>query len=103
MNGVACDTCGEKLHITITGGEFYVREGSTLDNLNFEKATNTQIVTLDEPIENMPIDEDPELSIIVKCSSNPDHFIFAHTVSKIKVDLYSRIMRAARILANKFS
>jgi len=103
MAGVSCDTCGKKLRIEIVGGTFYVREGSTLDDLNFEKAEDVKLITtLDKPPAN-EIDEDTTLTIEVMCSDDSSHAIFAHTISKIKCELYLRLMRASQQFIRKHS
>ena len=51
MSGVACDQCGKELNVVVTGGKFQVRDGSTLDNLNFQKLEEVKIITLDDDTE----------------------------------------------------
>lgn len=100
MSGISCDMCGAKLRVEITGGRFYIREGSTLDDLNFEKVEDTKIITLDE-LNKGSIDEDTSLTVDVICTTDRDHPIFAHTISKIKCEVYARIMAAAHTFMNK--
>ena len=101
MAGVACDTCGAKLRVEVTGGNFYVREGSTLDQLNFEKAEDTHIITtLDEPAQG-EFDENTFLSVNVFCSDDSSHAVFAHTISKVKCEVFARIVVSAKDFIRK--
>jgi len=96
-----CDQCDAKLKVTVTGGEFFVQEESTPDNINFERAENTKIIMLsDEPEKEKDI---RDLTVTVTCSANADHLLFSHTVSKIKANIYSRIALAATKNARKYS
>ncbi len=101
MDGVTCVECGERLKVTITGGEFLVREGSSMDNLAFEVAETPKIITLDEPKEKK-MDEDTTMTVDVVCSKNPDHMVFGTVDSKIKVEIYQRIQLAARQFIRKY-
>lgn len=102
MDGVTCVQCGERLKVTITGGEFLVREGSTMDNLNFEKAETPGIITLDEPKEKQ-MDEDTALTVDIVCSKDPEHMVFSTASSKIKVEVYQRIRLAAVQFIRKYA
>ena len=93
---VNCIECGAKLRIIITGGEFFIRDGSTEDNLNFEKPATLELPNAEK------IDEDVMLEVNVECSVDPSHRIFGHTDAKIRVEIYGRIARAAIELRNKY-
>ena len=93
---IDCIICGAKLKVTITGGEFFVRAGSTPDNLNFEKAEKIDFSTAEK------LDEDVMLEVIVECSADPSHKVFAHIDSVIRTDIYNRIATAAITLRNKY-
>ena len=88
--------CNNKLKITITGGEFFVREGSTGDNINFEKCQKIDFAAAEV------LDEDVMLEVNVECSSDPTHSIFTHIDSKIRAEIYHRIATAAIELRNKY-
>jgi hypothetical protein len=92
MSGIACAECGAKLRVTIHAGEFFIREGSTLDDINFEKVKKVDLEKAEM------IDEDVMLQVQVECSTNPSHMIFGHAVSRIKNDIYTRIETGARRL-----
>jgi len=92
MEGVACPMCGGKLKITIHGGEFFIREGSTLDNLNFEKIKKIDFEKGEK------IDEDIMLQIEVECSVDPEHPIFGFADTSIRKEIYQRIEYGARRL-----
>ena len=98
MNGIACDTCGGRLKVNITGGSFLVREYSTLDDINFEIAPDNRIITQD----NSNTEPDTPLTVDVVCTVNPDHGIFDFTVSKIKESIYMRIMLSAQKYIQKY-
>ena len=93
---IACIICSAKLKVTITGGEFLVREGSVEDNINFEKAEKIDFGTAEV------LDEDVMLEVNVECSTDPSHDIFAHIDSKIREEIYHRIVTAAVKLRNKY-
>lgn len=93
---IDCIICNSKLKVTITGGEFFVREGSVEDNINFEKVEKIDFSTAEK------LDEDVMLEIIVECSADPSHDIFAHIDSKIRCEIYHRIATAAIELRNKY-
>ena len=94
---VNCIECGAKLKVTITGGEFFIRDGSTPDNLNFEKIKKVDFTTAEE------LDADVMMEVIVECSCDPTHRVFAHTDALIRREIYERIIRAAVELRNKYS
>ena len=100
MDGIACTTCGAKLRVNVTGGNFFIREGSTLDNINFERADDRQILVQEN---NYSPSADTSLTIDVVCSENTEHGIFDHAVSKIKLAIYTRIMQAASQKVRKYS
>ncbi len=89
---VSCIECGSKLKVVINGGEFFIRDGSTLDNLNFEKVKKIDFEKAEE------IDEDIMLQIQIECSRDPEHMIFAHANSTIRQEIYHRIELGARRL-----
>ena len=93
---INCIECGAQLRVVITGGEFLVREGSVEDNINFEKAQKIDFSVAEK------VDEDVMLEVVVECSANPSHSIFAHIDSKIRCDIYNRIATAAIELRNKY-
>jgi len=93
---ISCIICGAKLKVTLTGGEFLVREGSTEDNINFEKAKKIDFSKAEV------LDEDVMLEVNVECSADPSHDIFAHISSKIKCEIYQRLHIAAVELRNKY-
>lgn len=94
---ISCMQCGAKVRVDIHGGEFLVREGSTLDLINFEKVEKIDFEKAEV------IDEDVMLRIEVYCSADPSHMIFAHAKSKIKQEIYKRIEFGARRLRAKNS
>ena len=100
--GVGCLQCGAKLRVEITGGNFYVRDGSTLENLNFEKAEDTSIITLDEPVkEEGSLDESTMFGVNIICSENPEHFILGHADTTIRTEIMKRLIHGAqRVLRN---
>lgn len=91
-----CIECNGKLKVTITGGEFLVKDGSTEDNINFEKTEKIDFATAEV------LDADVMLEIHIECSNNPAHRIFGHTDSKIRQEIYQRIASAAIKLRNKY-
>lgn len=93
---IDCIECGSKLKVSITGGEFLIREGSTEDLINFEKAEKINFETAEV------LDEDIMLEVNVECSANPSHRIFGHIDSKIRQEIYQRIATAAIGLRNKY-
>ncbi len=93
---INCIECSAQLQITITGGEFLIREGSTEDNINFEKAQRIDFSIAEK------LDEDVMLEVDVECSCDPSHNIFGHIDSKIRAEIYSRIATAAIELRNKY-
>ena len=93
---INCIICGAQLRVVITGGEFLVREGSVEDNINFEKTQRIDFTTAEK------VDEDVMLEVVVECSADPEHSIFAHIDSKIRCDIYHRIATAAIELRNKY-
>jgi len=93
---IDCMLCNNKLKVTITGGEFLVRGGSTEDNINFEKAQKIDFETAEV------LDEDVMLEVNVECSADSSHDIFAHIDSKIRCEIYQRIATAAIQLRNKY-
>ena len=93
---VDCIICNSKLKITITGGKFLIREGSTEDDINFEKVKQIDFTTAEV------LDEDVMLEVNVECSADPSHDIFAHIDSKIRAEIYHRIVVAATELRNKY-
>lgn len=103
MIGISCDTCGERLRVNVTGGTFYIREGSTIENINFKRAEDTKIITRNGPEDEPKLDESPEMSIEIVCSSNSDHLLFAHTVNEIKIAIYTRIGVAASKIIKKLT
>ena len=94
--GIDCIICGAQLKVIITGGEFLIREGSIEDNINFEKAQKIDFSKGEK------LDEDVMLEVVVECSANPTHSIFAHIDSKIRAEIYHRIATAAIELRNKY-
>lgn len=90
MDGVACVICGAKLKVTVEGGEFFVRGGSTLDNLNFEKVKKIDFEKAEE------LDADVMLQIKVECVADPQHMLFGFAVQEIKKEIYKRIEFSAR-------
>ena len=103
MAGIACDQCGAKLRVTVTGGMFYVREGSELKNINFEKADDTVLITLeDTPDEEVQVDAETTLTVDVCCSVDPDHMLFSHVESEVKRNIFGRIKQAAAALERKY-
>jgi hypothetical protein len=90
-----CFICQGKLRVSITGGEFYVRDGSEPDNINFEKVT--KLISIGEQI-----DEDIMLTIDVECATDSSHSIFGSTEAAIKYSIYTRIKDASQKLANKY-
>ncbi len=93
---INCIICGAKLKVTITGGEFLIREGSTEDNINFEKAQKIDFTTAEV------LDEDIMLEVNVECLADPTHAIFKYIDSKIRETIYHRIANAATELCNKY-
>ena len=93
---IDCIICGAKLKVTITGGEFLIREGSVEDNINFEKAQKIDFTKAEV------LDEDVMLEVNVECSADPSHSVFAHIDSKIREEIYQRIATAAIKLRNKY-
>lgn len=93
---IDCIICNAKLKITITGGEFLIREGSTEDNINFEKVQKIDFTTAEK------MDEDVMLEVNVECSADPSHSVFAHIDSTIRAEIYHRIATAAIELRNKY-
>ena len=93
---VNCIICEAQLKVTITGGKFLIRNGSTEDNLNFEKMQRIDFSAAEK------VDEDVMLEVVVECSADPTHSIFAHIDSKIRCDIYHRIATAAIELKNKY-
>ena len=93
---IDCIICNSKLKVTITGGEFLIREGSVEDNINFEKAQKINFTTAEV------LDEDVMLEVNVECSADPSHSVFAHIDSKIREEIYRRIAIAAIELRNKY-
>ena len=101
VTGVACLQCGAQLRIEISGGNFLVRDGSSLENLNFEKAEDTKIITLDKPTEERSLDESTMFGVDIKCSVNPEHFILGHTDTTIRAEIMKRLIHGAqRVLRN---
>ncbi|MBU0846407.1 hypothetical protein KKH23_04400 [Patescibacteria group bacterium] len=94
MTGIACAECGGPIRVRIEGGDFLVRKGSTLDNINFEKN--------DPKLVSQELDEDVMLTVHVECQHNPDHMIFGTAASKIKVEIYTRIMVGAQKYRAKY-
>lgn len=94
---VNCIMCGAKLKVTVTGGEFLIKEGSTEDNLNFEKPEKIDFATAEK------LDEDVMLQVNVECSANPEHKVFAYIDSKIRAEIYQRIATAAIKYRNKYT
>lgn len=93
---INCIECNNKLKITITGGVFLIREGSTEDNINFEKTQRIDFTTAEK------LDEDVMLEVDVECSCDPSHSVFNHIDSKIRAEIYNRIATAAIQLRNKY-
>ena len=93
---INCIICGSQIKITITGGEFLVRCGSTEDNINFEKPQRIDFTTAEV------LDEDVMLEVDVECSADPTHAVFAYIDSKIRETIYHRIANAAIELKNKY-
>lgn len=93
---IDCIECEAKLKVTITGGEFFIREGSTEDCINFEKVQKIDFETAEV------LDEDIMLEVNIECSQDPSHRIFGHIDSKIRQEIYQRIAAAAIKLRNKF-
>jgi hypothetical protein len=90
MDGVACIICGGKLKVTVEGGEFFVREGSTLDNLNFEKIKKIDFEKAEE------LDADVMLQVKVECVADPEHMLFGFACGEIRKEIYKRIEFGAR-------
>jgi len=90
-----CFVCGSRLKISLSGAEFLIRDGSTEDNINFEKM---------KKLEGVPekIDEDVMFDLKIECCSDPSHMIFAHTDAMIRLNVYSRIAHSAMELARKY-
>lgn len=93
---IDCIMCNQKLKVTITGGEFFIREGSTENSINFEKAVKINFATAEK------LDEDVMLEVVVECSADPSHAVFACIDSKIRAEIYHRIATAAIQLRNKY-
>jgi len=89
---VSCIQCGSKLKVVINGGEFFIREGSTLEDLNFEKVKKIDFKKAEE------INEDVMLQVHIECSKDPSHMIFAYTDSTIRQEIYRKIELGARRL-----
>jgi hypothetical protein len=98
MTGISCETCGAQLKVIITGGSFLVKEYSTLDDINFETAPDNKIITRDNP---NPETETP-LTVDVVCSKDSNHDLFGTTVSKVKVNIYLRIIFSAQKYMQKY-
>ena len=98
MIGIACDTCGGRIKVNITGGSFLVKEYSTYDDINFEIAPDNRIITQD----NANIELDTPLTVDVVCTVNPEHDIFDFTISKVKVNIYARIIMSAQKYIQKY-
>ena len=94
---VDCIECEARLKVVITGGEFFIRDGSTEDNLNFERPATLELPNAKK------IDEDVMLEVNVECSADPSHRIFGHTDAKIRAEIYKRIMLAAREFYVKYN
>lgn len=93
---IKCIICEAKLKVTITGGEFYLKDGSTEDNINFEKMQKIDFST------GKKIDDDAMLGVNVECSADPSHAIFAFIDSKIRYEIYHRIATAAIKFRDKY-
>ena len=93
---IECIECGAKLKVIITGGEFLIREGSTEAHINFVKAKRINFSKGEE------LNEDVMLEVNVECSADPSHRVFAHIDSKIRTEIYQRIITAATKLRNKY-
>jgi len=96
---ICCETCGAKLRVSIKGGEFYVRDGSTSDNINFEHAENVKLLNSS----GAQIDETVELGITIYCSKDSEHRIFAITDTTIRKEIYKRIIRSAQAFVHKYT
>jgi hypothetical protein len=94
---VNCIECGSRIRITITGGEFFIRDGSTEDNLNFEKPVTLELPNAEK------IDEDVMLEVNVECATDPSHKIFGHIDAKIRAEIYKRIIYAAQEFYVKYN
>jgi len=81
--------------VTLTGGEFLIREGSTSDCINFEK--KIKLIGVPEKI-----DEDVMFDLKVECSMDPSHNMFATTDAAIRYNVFSRIVSSAMKLAQKY-
>ena len=93
---IDCIICNSKLKVIITGGDFLVKVGSTNDSINFEKAEKIDFATAEV------LDEDVMLEVNVECSADPTHSVFAHVESKIKFEIYQRLIAGAIELRNKY-
>lgn len=90
-----CFICGGKIKVSLKGGEFLIREGSTPDNINYERIV--KLIGVPEKI-----DEDIMFDITIECVADPSHNIFDHTDAAIRYNIYSRIASAAMKLVQKY-
>ncbi len=93
---IDCIICNNKLRVTLTGGEFLIREGSTPDNINFEKVQKINFETAEV------LNADVMLELNIECSADASHRVFAGIDSKIRQEIYTRIIKAATTLRNKY-
>jgi len=93
---IECIECGAQIKVTLTGGEFLIRAGSTPDLINFEKKKKVNLM-------DGKIDEDVMLEVKVECSKDPSHKIFGFVDSKIRTEIYKRLRNAALALERKYS
>lgn len=105
MDGVACMACGSRLKVIITGGTFLVREGSSLDDLNFEHEEDSKLITLSESTQEVQpeFNVDTALTVDVQCSHDPDHPVFGSASSKIKTAIYHRLRIASIHFLQKYA
>lgn len=95
--GIACAQCGGPLKVVISTGEFRVKDGSTSDNINFEKIEKVNLT--DDTLKDIV----GAFNIEVQCIKDPTHPIFNITSSRIKYEICQRIEAGARKLRLKYS
>lgn len=99
-----CDSCGSRIKVRISGGEFLVTDGSTLDNINFDSVEDVVQRALGTMPKNEDGDEEERETLIVEveCTQDPTHLIFQTSVSKIKLEIYQRLHMAAERMIRKY-